>query len=401
MTNKIHYAIQPAITIPQFLRKDIISKLAYIDERIAHVAMDTTGTLDFQLHKAATPEEEAALHQKVQRAIELLVTTTKEPTINVVENHMDRPVPCTTDPMPILQASGEIVHTGEGLFSLGPLAASLCRYFETQLFQLGLAQGAQIYRFPTMIPAGFLEKIQYFKNFPHSLSFAIHLREDLDVIEQFAAQTHCLEGEIHAPPNSFANIRHTLAPTICHNFYLYLANRTLPQDPMIATAQGNCFRYESINMHSLERLWNFSMWEVIFVGSAPQVKAALNTASQAASRLVQEWGLAYRLENANDPFFIREFGTQAGFQNIYDLKYEYRARLPFKEGTVAVGSRNYHMDFFGRHMQIKLASGTFAHSGCIGFGLERLAFAYLSQYGTDPKQWTEPVRSGIKHMNML
>ncbi|HAT48810.1 MAG: hypothetical protein HQL07_10195 [Nitrospirae bacterium] len=386
--------VHPAVAVPDFLAHELVSKMAYVDPLVARVIRDDRGDLHFHLRRVPSDEELAALHDKVQRSVAFLVATTREPPIKILEDRMDQPVFSADDPTVVLLRDGHVTQTGDGVFSLGPLVASLCRYFEGQLFRLGFAQGGHIYRFPAMIPSGFLEKIQYFKNFPHSLSFVAHLQEDMEIIERFAKETTCFDGTLTVPDHSFAQIQNLLSPTVCHNFYLMLANKTLSRTPMIATAQGNCFRYESINMHSLERLWNFTMWEVIFVGSSQQVKQCLLQAGEAASRMLQQLGFAYRLENANDPFFIREFGTQAGFQQIYDLKYEYRALLPFKNGTLSIGSRNYHMDFFGRSVAITLPDGSPAHSGCIGFGLERLAFAFLAQFGTNPDHWPEPVRIG-------
>ncbi len=390
--------VHPAVTVPGYLVHELIAKLAYVDPLVALARWDEHGDLHLQLRRMADDAELKAIHDKVQRTISLLVTTTREPPVKIIEDRMDQPVRYFQDPMEVLLEGGHVIQTGDGMFSLGPMVASLCRYFETTLFALGIDQGARAYRFPAMIPAGFLEKIQYFKNFPHSLGFVAHLREDMDVIERFARETRCNNGVLDKPHGSLSAVQNLLSPTVCHNFYLMLANKTLTHTPMIATAHGHCFRYESINMHSLERLWNFTMWEVIFVGSGPEVKKCLVTVGEKISAFLQNLGLAYRLENANDPFFIREFGTQAGFQQIYELKYEYRALLPFKNGTLSVGSRNYHMDFFGRGIQIALADGTPAHSACIGIGLERLAFAFLAQFGTDPDQWPRHVREGTMEL---
>ena len=96
--------------------------------------------------------------------------------------------------------------------------------------------------------------------------------------------------------------------------------------------------------------------------------------------------MAYRVESANDPFFIGEFRKQAAFQSAFQLKFEIRARLPFKDSTLAVGSYNYHQDFFGRSLNITLPDGSPAHTGCVAFGLERIAFAFLAQFGFDQAQ---------------
>jgi seryl-tRNA synthetase len=112
-------------------------------------------------------------------------------------------------------------------------------------------------------------------------------------------------------------------------------------------------------------------------------------------KVLEHIGLAYRVESANDPFFVGEFRRQAAFQNAFQLKYEIRARLPFKDDTLAVGSYNYHQDFFGRHLNISLLDGLPTHTGCVAFGLERMAYAFLAQFGLDPKTWPGQVREAF------
>jgi seryl-tRNA synthetase len=114
----------------------------------------------------------------------------------------------------------------------------------------------------------------------------------------------------------------------------------------------------------------------------------------------EQVGLAYHVESANDPFFIGEFRKQAAFQSAFQLKFEIRARLPYKDSTatstsLAVGSYNYHQDFFGRSLNITLPDGTPAHTGCVAFGLERMAFAFLAQFGLDPAEWPAEVQEHI------
>jgi seryl-tRNA synthetase len=110
------------------------------------------------------------------------------------------------------------------------------------------------------------------------------------------------------------------------------------------------------------------------------------------SRVFEEIDLAYRVESANDPFFVGEFRKQSAFQSAFQLKFEIRARLPFKDSTLAVGSYNYHQDFFGRHLDITLPDGSPAHTGCAAFGLERMAYAFLAQHGCEPQTWPEAVK---------
>jgi hypothetical protein len=56
-----------------------------------------------------------------------------------------------------------------------------------------------------------------------------------------------------------------------------------------------------------------------------------------------------------------------------------------------VGSFNFHDDFFGKSFDISLANGDTAISACTGFGIERFAYAFLCQFGTDPAHWPADV----------
>ncbi len=241
-----------------------------------------------------------------------------------------------------------------------------------------------------------MERVHYFRAFPHSLSFVTHLREDLEVIDRFSETAACEQGSLNSPLESFARIKTLLSPAVCYHHYLALADKPLVGGKSITTAVGSCFRYEAINLTSLERLWNFTMREVIFVGSKEFVLENREMARQRMEPFFKDLGLAYRVESANDPFFIGEFRKQAAFQSAFQLKFEIRALLPYRNSTLAVGSYNYHQDFFGRNLNITLPDGTPVHTGCAAFGLERMAFAFVSQYGLDQKQWPAFVRDSIK-----
>jgi len=81
-----------------------------------------------------------------------------------------------------------------------------------------------------------------------------------------------------------------------------------------------------------------------FVGTKEFVLDNRESARKRMEKKFEEMGLSYKVESANDPFFVGEY-KQAAFQNAFQLKYEIRASLPFKQSTLAVGSYNYHQDF--------------------------------------------------------
>jgi seryl-tRNA synthetase len=410
--------IIPAMPIPDHLTGEVQSKLAYVDELIASAQVPPSGdqiVLRLRQPAGSLPEgRRAELENKVQRVVTSMVKGAFKPKIQVLEDHLDRPTPFSKNPMSELAERGEISQEAPGVYSLGPLMTRLIGYFEGCFLDLAASFGAQPYRFPTLIPARYLERVNYFRAFPHSLTFVTHLREDLDAIDHFSQHAGCDEaGALNTPPASFAQVQTLLSPAVCYHLYFALADRPLPGGKLAATAVGNCFRYEAINLVSLERLWNFTMREVIFVGPKEYVLENREIARERMHSVLEETGLAYRVESANDPFFIGEFRKQAAFQSAFQLKYEIRARLPFKErlamvgggasppstvvqtSTLAVGSYNYHQDFFGRNLNISLPDGSPAHTGCVAFGLERIAFAFLAQHGLDPAGWPVHVRESF------
>ena len=393
----------PAVPIPGHLTGEVQSKLAYVDEAILSAQVSPGGDrIVLRLRQPADEGRCAELEEKVQRVVNSMVKGAFKPKVQVLEDRFDIPLLYQADPMEELLARGEVSQEAEGIFSLGPLLARLIEYFESRFLDLAASFDAPPHRFPTLIPARYLERVNYFHSFPHSLTFATHLREDLDTIDHFSQHAACDEHGLNVPPGSFARVQALLSPAVCYHLYFSLADRPLPGGQLAATAVGNCFRYEAINLVSLERLWNFTMREIIFVGPKEYVLDNRETARQRMRPVLEEAGLAYRVESANDPFFIGEFRKQAAFQSAFQLKYEIRARLPFRQSaenpaaSLAVGSYNYHQDFFGRSLNITLPDGSPAHTGCVAFGLERMAFAFLAQYGFDPAGWPPPIRKAVR-----
>jgi seryl-tRNA synthetase len=392
--NATSLQITPQLLIPPHLVGEVQSKLAYVDERIAHAQISAEGNqITLELAHPIAEDEQAAIAAKVQRVVVSMTQGAIRPKVQILEDYLDRPTPYEADPMLELMRRAEIYPEASGIYTLGPLVTRLMEWFERQFLDLAASFSAQPYRFPTLIPARFLERVGYFRAFPHSLSFATHLREDLDQIDAFAESAACDQhGNLSVPFERFAPIQTLLSPAVCYHLYFTLADQTLPPEGVTATAVGNCFRYESLNLHSLERLWNFTMREVIFVGQKDFVLENREVARRRMQGVFEQIGFAYRVESANDPFFIGEFRKQAAFQSAFQLKYEIRARLPFKNSTLAVGSYNYHQDFFGRHLNIRLPDGSPAHTGCVAFGLERIAFAFLAQFGFDHTRWPQSMQ---------
>ncbi|MFN2146714.1 MAG: hypothetical protein ACK2T7_15295 [Anaerolineales bacterium] len=395
MSEKFKFA--PVVTIPAHLIGQIRAKLAYVDEQIGEAEISADGEkITLTLRSAIDEAHKAKIEEKVQHVVNEMARGAIQPKVEILEDHSDRSTYYDKDPMDELLARGEVYQEETGVFVFGPLVTRLMDFFESRFLMLADEFGAKPYRFPTLISAKMLDRVDYFSAFPHSLTFATHLREDLDVINHFAHETHYEGDGLTAPADSFSKFKMLNSPAVCYHLYFSLADHPLPDGKLIATAVGHCFRYESTNLTSMERLWNFTMREVIFVGPKDFVLGNREKSRQFMEKIFDQIGLVYHVETANDPFFVGEFRKQAAFQTAFQLKYEIRAALPFKNSTLAVGSYNYHQNFFGRHLEITLPDGEPIHTGCTAFGLERIVYAFLAQFGFDQENWPQVVRDWLK-----
>ncbi|MEX1248198.1 MAG: hypothetical protein WEA61_06910, partial [Anaerolineales bacterium] len=225
------------VVIPPHLIGQVQSKLAYVDEAIASATISADGkTIRLQLldSKVALPEIEG----KVQSVVTDLAKGAMQPKVEILEDHLDRPVPFSADPMPELLARGEVSQEHTGLYTLGPLLTRLIAIFEDFFLELAAGFGARPQRFPTLISAEKLGRVDYFRAFPHSLTFATHLREDLHIINDFAEHTRFEEGGLNAPRESFSKIQALLSPAVCYHLYFALADKPLPGGQLAATAVG-------------------------------------------------------------------------------------------------------------------------------------------------------------------
>jgi hypothetical protein len=82
-------------------------------------------------------------------------------------------------------------------------------------------------------------------------------------------------------------------------------------------------------------------------------------------------------------------------QRMLPLKYELRLRVDSDGRSVAAASFNNHEQHFGRAFSMRLASGEYAHSGCVAFGWERWVIAFVNQHGAVEENWPDAVRSYV------
>jgi seryl-tRNA synthetase len=58
-------------------------------------------------------------------------------------------------------------------------------------------------------------------------------------------------------------------------------------------------------------------------------------------------------------------------------------------------SFNYHQDHFGTTWGLTTEAGEVAHTGCVAFGIDRLAVALFWTHGLTLSQWPASVREAL------
>ena len=170
-------------------------------------------------------------------------------------------------------------------------------------------------------------------------------------------------------------------------------DETLPAGGLVYGIQGKCFRYESSNLSDLRRLWDFTMREIVFLGSRNYVLERREETIETMSNFLSELRLGGQIRTASDPFFIAPDAiSKTYFQLSSDSKFEVALEIEGQE-YLAVGSHNYHSDFFGRAFHTTVEGAGAMHSVCWAFGLERWVYAFLIQHGSNPAAWPDAVRN--------
>ena len=232
------------LKIPASLVREIQAKLAYLDEAITAARVSADGLkIELVLNRVCDAADEAKIRANVDALVKSMCHGAFDPQLRVVEDHW-APVAYQKNPMPELLARREVVQEGPGYFALGPMMSQLVDYFESRLVQVADRLQAAPYRFSALISPAYLEKVQYFKNFPHSLSFVTHLREDLENIQRFSRTAVTHDGAVGFEAQCYAPFQAMLAPTVCHHLYFSLADSEISTKGLKATASGHCFRYE-------------------------------------------------------------------------------------------------------------------------------------------------------------
>ena len=251
--------------------------------------------------------------------------------------------------------------------------------------------------FPAMIDVDTLHKCGYLDSHPNAVSFIGNVVEDFDAIEEFRKANSCSEGAL-LPQRDHVHIDGMcLNPAACFPCYPTLAGQDFTNGACY-TWLGRVFRYESRNINGLDRLYEFNVRELVFVGDEEYVRSVRAKALPVVEELASWMDIDCQVQTATDPFFATVSAAKKFWQASQEVKNEIKIPALGNDGSVkqlACGSINLHGNFFGKRFGFNAANGEPAQTGCVGLGIERWMLAAFTQHGFDPMRWPEAVRNVI------
>ncbi|EFM09699.1 tRNA synthetase class II (G H P and S) [Paenibacillus curdlanolyticus YK9] len=251
---------------------------------------------------------------------------------------------------------------------------------------LGIARKHQAMerRYPTLLKGKVMHTCGYASNFPQNVYAVAEIPHRFEALE--SAHEH-MDG-------AFQKADYYLQPCICYHVYEELSGQQV-SGVHLYTAEGRCFRHEAEWRLNAFRRNEFSMREIVMVGTSADITEIRQRIIDDVWELFVKLGLNGTVQTANDPFFTTDGLDKLVFQLMSSAKYELIAQC----GTIssAISSFNHSGDVIAKKFQITGPDGEAAHSGCVGFGIDRWIQALAHRYGDDLQQWPltmlEPIHS--------
>lgn len=290
-----------------------------------------------------------------------------------------------------LFAAGLLVPSGvAGLYGRAKAFEDVVDAVRAMVGRAGAVDGAEEFSFPPAMARQTFEESGYLRGFPQ-LAASVHAFCGDDAGHREILR--CIEvGEDWTAQQEATDI--VLTPAACYPIYPVMAARgTLPEDGRTADMFSYCFRREP----SLEptRMQLFRIREYVRIGTPAQVSAFREMWMERAPLMFQSMGLPFEIDVANDPFFGRVGKLKANGQRDQQLKFELLVPVNSTVHPTACCSFNAHLDHFSQVWNLRLTSGERAHTGCVGFGLERITLALFRHHGLDSAAWPVGVRAAL------
>jgi seryl-tRNA synthetase len=253
------------------------------------------------------------------------------------------------------------------------------------------APEAEVFRFPPVMSRASLEKQGYLKSFPNLVGCVSCLHGSEREIKAAADKND--DGGSWTEDLQAADL--VLSPAACYPVYPIAAERgVVPDEGYVFDVASDCFRHEPST--NIDRFQSFRMREYVRIGTPQQIQDFREPWIARAKGIADALGLPYTVDVANDPFFGRAGAMMAASQLQQSLKFELLIPVLSEDKPTACMSFNHHREHFGEVWGLHNKAGEVLHTGCVAFGMDRLAVALFATHGADIAGWPAAVRDTLK-----
>lgn len=260
----------------------------------------------------------------------------------------------------------------------------IAKLLETQIIKLCSDYISDTKIYPSLISLSAMDKCKYLHKFPQNAYVVEQFPHDYSVLKNLSDETDL--RPLQEPSGKM------LSPATCFHCYEELSDKIIDGNVAIL-ARSRCFRHESTRRVAPHRLTEFNMMELIFVGDKDYAIGMRSRLIEHVWDFFIDLGLKGLIESAADPFYFPQDGLKVQYQLLAETKFELIAQGQRASERFAVGSFNYVSDSLCKSFNIQDANGQFPHSGCVAFGIERLALSLFYRHGEDPAKWPESLLS--------
>lgn len=298
-----------------------------------------------------------------------------------------------------LVEAGWVHDYGDGHVAYSGPVLALARYVSERAGELyGSLFDVKQAHFPAFVKHETLTRCGYVESHPTAVNFVSNMIEDFDALEAYRLSNTCADTSSLPSAEHLHHGGVCLNPAACLPAYPMLEGKVIGAEGFVMSWLGRVFRYESRNVSGLDRLYEFNVRELVFVGSEEMVVEARTRSLPAIRQLAENLDLDMTLQSATDPFFATVSAAKKLFQQAHEVKSEILLHTLNGDGQpklLAGGSVNLHGTFFGERFDIRTEDGELAHTGCIGLGVERWIAAAFTQHGLDANRWPSALRKEI------
>ena len=200
----------------------------------------------------------------------------------------------------LLIEKGWILPLNDGQYITNEKFCKIMQMFDMIFSSWAKKDGAKEYFYPDFYNISDLDNCGYIKQFYDHCMFAGTTTNDLF---------------------DSTNLRFTKYinnPAICMHCYIQYRNSVLTEGkPVVITTKGKCKRNERSGFISLERILDFTMREIVFIGNKEFVLSKRKEYIERAEALIESLGLEGHISLSNDPFFKKEDNIKAEFQRKF------------------------------------------------------------------------------------